>query len=1161
MLRGRSSLFDDTAQIEAAGKGYHMLYPKFLEKGCKIGVTACSDGNKDPLDYVRADSAKLHLEENGYEVVETPNVRKSENGRSSSAIERAEQFDSLLFDDSVRLVIMAKGGDYLPEVLPLLDFGVIRKHPKWIQGYSDPTGLLFTVTTNCDIATVYAGNFGDFGMAEWHKSITDNVRLLEGKAITQTSFEHYMDGFAVRETGLEGFDLTKPVRWKNLRGETRTAAEGRLIGGCLDVLLHLVGTRFDRTAEFAERYKNDGILWYLESFDLNSEQLYLGLWTLKEAGWFAHASGFVFGRPCMYTSSGSQPYEEVIRDALAEFDVPVIMDADFGHKPPRMTIINGAIGRFVCEGGKGSLTQRFAAADASGGSRYADNVGLSDGQTRQMASEITKEAEESESRIREDGTGIPYEQEAEGKEEMGTSRGPKGQKDRTGENPAEREEKKEGKQKISGLMQYFHLFWFPILFLYLEAVFHILNFKGIDKNIVFPVLFAIPFGLAAQLICGLFKGRGRRAVLWILSSAAVLIFAVQYVYYYIFRTFLVLYSVGAVGTDVLEFWKQIVDSIFAKLPGLFLIAAVPLASLGVLCHFGFFGKVPTAKAEKGHKSHTKWQEVFVGGAAAALYLIVLLMLPIGGRILYSPYDLYHENWIQDLGTEKLGLLTASVFDVKQLVFGNDDLDFTDTKNKGQAATSPTAGTAADKTGEIPTESGTEDDVTGLGGGNRTKPSASPAPTVTPTPTPVPVDRSPNVMAIDFNQLAEAEKDENVKKLDQYFASVEPTRKNEYTGMFEGYNLIMLTAEGFSPWAVDEKVTPTLYKLTHEGFVFKNFYTALWWTSTSDGEYVACTSLIPAGSNSMKKSSSHSLPFCLGWQFGRLGYSTRAYHNHTYTYYGRDKTHPNMGYDYKGLGNGLEVKKTWPESDLEMMEVTVPEYIGDEPFHVYYMTVSGHMQYTFAGNSMSAKNKDAVADLPYSSEAKAYIACHVELDKALEKLIADLEEAGVADKTVIALSADHYPYGLEKDKIDEIAGHTVEENFELYKNNFILWCAGMEEPIEIEKPCSSLDILPTLSNLFGLPYDSRLLLGRDILSDSEPLVILSNRSFITDKAMYNSKTGDIVNLTEEELPEGYVKSISSQVNAKFKAAQGILENDYYRAIEDSLFEKEERENEK
>lgn len=133
----------------------------------------------------------------------------------------------------------------------------------------------------------------------------------------------------------------------------------------------------------------------------------------------------------------------------------------------------------------------------------------------------------------------------------------------------------------------------------------------------------------------------------------------------------------------------------------------------------------------------------------------------------------------------------------------------------------------------------------------------------------------------------------------------------------------------------------------------------------------------------------------------------------------------------------------------------------------------------------------------------------------------------------------------------VAGHKVEENFELYQNHFILWNPQIKEPIVVEKPCSSLDILPTLSNLFGVEYDSRLMVGRDIFSDSEPLVILSNRSFITDKVMYNSTNGKVTYLTEDELPENYVEDKIKQVKNQFNISKSILEHDYYRYFEDFL----------
>jgi phosphoglycerol transferase MdoB-like AlkP superfamily enzyme len=481
--------------------------------------------------------------------------------------------------------------------------------------------------------------------------------------------------------------------------------------------------------------------------------------------------------------------------------------------------------------------------------------------------------------------------------------------------------------------------------------------------------------------------------------------------------------------------------------------------------------------------------------------------------------------------KELGITTMTRIDIGNLIGGREDLVLADTislqtDTQVFPTTDPTKAPAAPAISD-----------------------AVQTPEITSAPTPVPLDTSPNVMDFDFNTLAKSEKNNTIQTLHEYFASVTPTNKNKYTGMFQGYNLILITAEGFSPFAVNKEKTPTLYRLANEGFVFQNFYTALWQTSTSDGEYVALTGLIPTGTRNMYNGRNNLWPLSLAHQFNQLGVASKAYHDHTYTYYQRNETHPNLGYIFKAKGNGLELEHpdVWPESDLEMIHSTVDEYVNEKQFHVYYLTVSGHMNYSFTGNMMSYKNKALVDDLPYSDDVKAYIACQMELDKALEQLIKKLEDAGVADRTVIALSADHYPYAWDKSIIDEAAGHTVEPNFEMYKNNFILWCEGMKEKVVIDKPCSSLDILPTLSNLFGLEYDSRLLMGQDILSDSPPLVILSNRSFITDKVKYNSQTGEVTKLTDEELPKDYVSNLNKIVRNKFKVSESILKNDYYRDL--------------
>lgn len=331
-----------------------MIFPKWIKKGDIIGVTAGSGGKTSEVDRKRLDNAAAQFCCRGYHVTETADVRTEEKGRSAPARVRAKELHDLVKNPDVSWVIQACGGDYLAEMLSYVDFEEIKANPKWYQGYSDPTGLLFAITTNCDIATVYAGNYGDFGMKNWHKCLEENVAILEGNEIVQKSFPLYKNGFAERITGEEDYQEDTPVRWECTADKAELS--GRLLGGCLDVLLDLVGTRFDKTSEWCERYKEDGILWYLESFALSSERLTCGLWHLKEAGWFRHAKGFVFGRPTFFSSDYEISYKEAVEASLGELGLPIVYEADVGHKAPRMTMINGAKATIVVENGKGAMT-------------------------------------------------------------------------------------------------------------------------------------------------------------------------------------------------------------------------------------------------------------------------------------------------------------------------------------------------------------------------------------------------------------------------------------------------------------------------------------------------------------------------------------------------------------------------------------------------------------------------------------------------------------------------------------------------------------------------------------------------------------------------------------------------------------------------------------
>lgn len=650
--------------------------------------------------------------------------------------------------------------------------------------------------------------------------------------------------------------------------------------------------------------------------------------------------------------------------------------------------------------------------------------------------------------------------------------------------------------------------WFPGFIFWLEVICRIgLMERFFSRGLWYTFLFSVAAGLFLTLLVTFGNQRYRKIFTVAISALMAFWASAQSIYYTIFSTFLTLYSVGN-GGDALQFWRDILAAM-GKIWYLLILLWAPVVALA-------FSGNRVIKCLKWKKQHI----LILLAAAVATQMVATVFVVTNRKGGMSPSYLYQYSFVPEKTAEEFGIFTTLRLDAKQLFFGVKEMPET------PVPTLPPSPTPVPTASENPGE-------------------------VTPEPTPTPVVYQPNTMNIDFETLAENAPSDTLKSMHQWFGSREATMQNEYTGAWKGKNLIFIVAEGFSRYAITPETTPTLYKLAHEGFVCDEFYNPLWWVSTSDGEYVADTSMIPkSGVWSFFRSSENWLKFCLGNQLRGEGYATRAYHNHNYKYYRRHLSHPNMGYDYKGLGNGLEVKQTWPESDVEMMEKTIPEYINDEHFHTYYMTVSGHMLYTFMGNYMASKHRDEVGHEDFCEEARAYLACQMELDRAVEYLIEQLRAAGKLENTAIVLTGDHYPYGMEKSSINELVGHEVEENFETYLSTLILWSGDMEgkEPVHITKPVCSLDILPTVSNLMGLEYDSRLLMGHDALSTYPGLAVLSNRSFVTDLGYYNSQT-DTFTPREgaAEPPEDYVSTKFQEVARMFTNSTRVLEEDYYRVL--------------
>ncbi len=666
------------------------------------------------------------------------------------------------------------------------------------------------------------------------------------------------------------------------------------------------------------------------------------------------------------------------------------------------------------------------------------------------------------------------------------------------------------------------------ILVYMEIMFHIFSFHKVEADMIGSILFTAAFGGLFGFLISLLPNKASRVVSILLTIVCGIYYCTQTVYKGVFQNYLSLSAMGGVAGQALDFMDTIIKNILENLV-LILLELAPIAL--------WFTPL---KRHVDYKRKNLILSLIAFTSCAGVYVLGVFLIMLMDHSMYSAYDVFRENTSIDMAVQKLGVPQASLQDFGVMLGikykGAQDIENTDVFNGNedwQAAMNEADGNSSgsDIVTEVDPDTGEVVQVEA-------------------------VPKKPyNVMDIDFDELLAATNDKNLKKLNEYFKGVTPTKTNEYTGIFEGFNVIFISAEGFWGGCLSEEYFPTMSMMANNGFVFNNFYTPLWYGSTIAGEYANLTGLTPSNSYlSMKKTGSqgNSMMFCLPTQLAKLGYATVGYHNNSYTYYGRNLSHTNMGLTWVGVGNGWEPqryssgKQFWPQSDDYLIETTFFDYYDSEPFYTYYMSVSGHMQYNFSGNAMSKKNKDVFANTGYSDHVKAYLACQYELEKAMTRLVDYLYDTGLADHTVIVLSADHVPYD-DKEVCDELSGRTLEGNFEWYENTLIVWSAAMDEPVQVDKLCSSIDILPTISNLLGLEYDSRLLVGRDILSDCEPLVMFNNRSFITDKCSYNASSGKLVKFTDDCTDE-YVSAVKKEVKNRFNISDLICENDYYATLE-------------
>lgn len=633
--------------------------------------------------------------------------------------------------------------------------------------------------------------------------------------------------------------------------------------------------------------------------------------------------------------------------------------------------------------------------------------------------------------------------------------------------------------------------YYFITIIYLEIIAKItITHQFFNNGLIYMIIFTIPIVLLLTIATKIFNPKTNKILSTILLLIITLYFGTQYVYTTLFSVPFSFSSIG-MADQALDFVNIIKDTLI-KYWYYILAIIIPFILFIILNKKIDFNKY--------HK-HSVISLIIM---FIISYLSTFLLLIPNSNDDVSAKKLYYNVDAPSAIIDKFGVLTYTKIDIKRNLFGYESeliIINPSTTNKDK-----------------------EDEENIILGDNK--------------------------LDIDFSSLETNNKE--IQTINNYMSKVEATNQSEYTGMFKGKNLIFILAEGFNEIAVDKDRTPTLYNMINTGFVFNNFYSPVF-LSTTGGEFQATTGLIPTQEIlSLWKKEQPTISYALGNALGNIGYRAQSYHDWTYTYYKRNITMKTLGFsNYIGCGNGLEERMNceWLPFDSEMINVTTEDYLNqDGNFVTYYVTVSGHSPYN-SGDNIAKKHYDTVESLEYSNSVKYYLASQVELDKMLETLITKLEESGELEDTVIALVGDHYPYTLSTDEMNEVSDYEKDGTIEVNRSNFILWNSEMKEPIIVEKVGSQIDVLPTLLNLFGVEYDSRLIVGKDILSNCDGLAIFSNRSWVSDYGSYNSSTRKFTLKEGKELDDinEYVKSMNTRVANAFSISKMIIDNDYYTYI--------------
>lgn len=633
--------------------------------------------------------------------------------------------------------------------------------------------------------------------------------------------------------------------------------------------------------------------------------------------------------------------------------------------------------------------------------------------------------------------------------------------------------------------------YFIFLF-YMELIFHITCFRGIDLlKLLLLFCFSLIFATIFTFVSSLSKNEKINSIIIkIICPTLFFIFCAELIYFKIYDSFFSmngLFFIGAVKDGYDKVFVTIKQNLLS-----ILLLIVPIIIL--------FLKLPK-KVPRLNKVDSLVFSIVLVLAVSYSYFSCLY---INREENYSLYQLLFKTNMPTLNVKNFGLLTSASISLERKVFGF--------KNK------------MEKKEDILTNQKTSlaDDL----------------------------DIKYNEENIPFKTLIKSESNDVIKNIHTYFSKETPTEKNKFTGMFKDKNVIFIIAESFDEIAIDKDLTPTLYQIKKDGIQFNNYFAPKYPASTADGEYMLEWATLPIiGENySLIDMVYNENPYLLPRILKKKGYHTYAYHNYTGAYNRRKKYFSTLDFDgMRYCNDGITMQcDHFHGSDVDMMEQTVDDFVKQDKFFAYYITLSGHGSYD-SSNFVAEKHISKLNGYSYPSPLKYYLAAHIDFDIAMEKLLTSLKENNKLDDTLIVISSDHSPYYLSNGQVNMLSSIDRTNNFDRNRGSLIIYNGKLKGEYSTDKYAMNIDVLPTVLNMLDIPFDSRIIIGKDIMAkNKDGLVIFPDHSWVNNNGSYDASTSKFTPYVDG-IDEKYINKVTQEVNDKFQISVDMQYNDYYKYI--------------